>query len=180
MRRVSDRRRRWFGAPVQRTLDCRLYFADVERLADVVERSGAHRGDRRVERAEGANQYDLCRWLVRFYGLENVEPRFGGIQVDIGNNQVETLVADAVERLPWSGGILEGPSRSADQFGNQPAGLAIVIDNEYPLGGHAASAVDEGSVMRSTVPPVGGELALIAPPIRCTTSRAMLRPRPVP
>ena len=117
---------------------------------------------------------------MRFDGLENVDTRLRGIQVDIRNDQIETLIANAVERLPGRSRIFERPSRPADQLGDQPTRLAIVINNQYPLGGNAASALDEGKVMRSTMPPAGRGLALIAPPMRWTTARAMLRPRPVP
>ena len=44
----------------ERALDGRLDFRDVERLADVVERAGAHRIDRRLQRPEPADQHDVA------------------------------------------------------------------------------------------------------------------------
>ena len=61
-RHVERAARGGAGAPTsdERALDRRLHFRDVERLADVVERAGADRVDRRLQRAEAADQDDVA------------------------------------------------------------------------------------------------------------------------
>ena len=114
---------------LERAIDDALDVGDVERLADVVERAGAHGLDRGLERAEPADQHDR----TALFGLEpaqQVDPRVRRIQVDVRDQQIERVVADLRERRL---GILhrhELPVRGFEQLLEERAGFRVVVDQE--------------------------------------------------
>ena len=84
-------------ALLERAIDDALDVGDDERLADVVERAGAHRFDRGLQRAEPADQHDRAA----LFGLEpaqQVEARARRVQVDVRDQQIERVVADLRQR----------------------------------------------------------------------------------
>ena len=82
------------AASRERALDRRLHLGDVERLADVVERTGAHRFDGGLQRAKAADEHHVTRWIARLERAEHVHPVLRRIQIDVGDQQIERLARE--------------------------------------------------------------------------------------
>jgi hypothetical protein len=78
-------------------IDDALDFGDVERLADVVECTGADRLDGGLERAESADEHDRTA-LFGAEAAQQIDARSSRIQVDVRDQQIERIAADARQR----------------------------------------------------------------------------------
>ncbi len=114
----------------QRALDRGLDLADVERLADVVESARAQRLDRRLERAEPADQHNLTRGLVRLELAQEIQPRGPRVQVDVRHDQIERPPRHEGH---GSGRIVRRQDlaiRLRQQLRHERARLAVVVDDQ--------------------------------------------------
>ncbi len=113
----------------ERALDRRLHLGDVERLADVVVRAGAHRFDGGLQRPEAADEHHVTRWIARLERAEHVHPVLRRIQVDVGDEQIERLPREP-QRLVSPLGGPNIPVRLVEQFRHEPARLAVVVNDQ--------------------------------------------------
>ena len=125
-------RLQWGRLPIapERARDGGAHLADVERLADVVERAGAHRLHGGLERAEAADEKHLARRVRLLERLQHVETRFGSVQVDVGDDEIELLLARELDGLGGGLTLLQLASRAGHELRDQSAGLHIVIDDQ--------------------------------------------------
>ena len=82
----------------QRALHGGLDGADFKRFADEVERAGTNGVDRRLERAEAADENHRGRRALGGKGAKHVESRTRRVQVQIGDEQIERRVLDSLDR----------------------------------------------------------------------------------
>ena len=114
---------------LDRLIDNPFDFRDVERLADVVERAGADRFDRRLQRAEPADQDDGFA-LVAPEPPQEIDPGPPRVEVDIRDQQIERLVADSRQRRVGFLNRDELPVRTFEQLFEKPARVRIVVDQQ--------------------------------------------------
>ena len=104
-------------------------IGDHERLADVVEGTRAHRFDRGFERAEPADE-DHRSAATRLEPAQQIEPRSRRIQVDVGDQQVERLMADPAQRGVRVLFRDELPPRRLQELLEEPAGLGVIVHDK--------------------------------------------------
>ncbi len=99
-----------------------------------------------------------------------------------GDHQGERFGTRELQRVLRVMRELELPVRLLEQFRDEHAGLAIVVDYEDSLHvvAFAFCAAADGRSSVKTVPRPGSLRTAMDPPWLTTTSRVMLRPRPVP
>jgi hypothetical protein len=161
---VVQRQRR-LRAFRERALNGCLHLSHVERLADVVECSRADGGHRRLQRAERADQHHLSGRMGGLHLFQDVEAGLRGIEVDVGDDEIERLLSDLVQRLTRRHGFCDRSVRCANQLGDQPARLAVVIDDEDLLG-QAHDVFATGNDTRNVVPGPGDDTSSMVPPAR--------------
>jgi len=115
---------------VEHALHGFLDLTDVERLADVVEGPGPDRFDGGLQRAESAHQQDLAVWIHPFEGTQYVETIQRAIQVDVADDQVEWFSARQVEGAVRFSRELEFPPGRGEDFRDEPARVAVVVNDE--------------------------------------------------
>ena len=109
------------------------HLADVDGLADVVERPGLHGLERRLERPEGADQHHLDLRVARLERAQQVEAVLVGVQVDVGDHEVEAALGRAARAPPLRRlGHLDLALRLAQQLVHEAAGLGIVVHDQDP------------------------------------------------
>ena len=136
-RRVG-RRLRLASPQFERATHDALHVGDHEGLADVIERPGANRLDRRFQCAEPADEHDGSP-LVRLEPAQQVEAGPRRIQVDIRDQQIEGIRPDLHQGAV---GILhrhELPVRRLEQFLEELARRRVVVD--YKDSGHGSAAL---------------------------------------
>ena len=114
----------------ERTRDGRAHFGDVERLADVVKRTGAHGLHGGVERPEAADQDDLASGVRLLERFQHIEPRLRSIQVDVGNHEVEVFLVREVHRLRRGLALLQLAVWRRDELGDQAARFHVIVDDQ--------------------------------------------------
>ena len=125
------------GAVRERTLDTEQQLVDLERLGDVVERTAAHRVDRRADRRVAGHQDHRSLWVRGAESLEDAESVDAGhLQIhdrDVERTRFESArrTVPAVERLDRVAVSLE---RAAHE---EPHALFVVGDEDpaAPSGG---------------------------------------------
>ena len=118
------------GPPRERAGDYLAHLADVHRLAHVVERPGLHRLERRLQRPERADQHHLDFRVARLERPQQVEAALLGVQVDVGENEVEAPAREERERVSRGLRHLDLAVRLSQQLVHEAAGLAVVVHDE--------------------------------------------------
>ena len=110
-------------------IDDALDVSEIERLADVVERAGADGFDRRLERAEPADQHDGPA-LFAPERAQQVDPGMRRIQIDVRDQQVERVVTDLRQGCVRVLHRHELAIGGFEQLLEEPAGFRVVVDQE--------------------------------------------------
>ena len=126
VRSRGRRRRRRVG---KGALDSRLHFRDVERLADVVVRACPYGLNRRLQRAEAADQDDVSGRIAGLERAQHVHAVLWRIQVDVGDQEVERFPCET-KRLVCPLGRANVAARLIEQLRHEPAGLAVIVNDQ--------------------------------------------------
>jgi hypothetical protein len=176
--RLGDRR---LARACQRASDGGTHLRDVERLADVVERSGANRFHRRIKRAEAADQQHFAARIGMLERLQHVESRLGRVEIDVGDDEIEPLAARGFDRDVGGMRLFDVAVGAAISSAISRTSRFVVDDQDAMVARLPAhAAVETGRSIVNVVPRPGVLCTAIVPPARVITSRAMLRPSPVP
>jgi hypothetical protein len=158
-----------------------LELAEVERFDHVVGGTGFAGGDGVIEVAVGGDDEDGEVREVAADGGEDVEPAEVG-EADIEDDGVPWVGGETVEGGAAAGGGVEGVAGAAEgDFEGRGEGR-FVFDEEDARG-HWSGSQEDGRMGReraTRAPPSGGLETERLPPWAEVTSRATVRPMPMP